>query len=320
MKNDKITIYNKTFNVPVNFFIKEKNLWLDAHEMAQIFNVDRTVVVKHVKNIYKEGELDEKSTCAKITQVAKDGKSREMNIYSLDTIISVGYRVNSKKATEFRQWATKVLKTHVIDGFTVDKSRIAANYEKFLETIEEIKKVLPENAESLKSSDTIDLIKLFANTWLSLDSYDKQNLELKKVTKSKVDLVASDLKLAIENLKKTLIKKGEATHLFATDRNKESLEGIVGNVMQSFGGKHVYGSVEEKAAHLLYFIIKNHPFADGNKRSGAFAFVWYLEQNKRLDMGKVSPSALTAFTILVAESNPEYKENIVKLIMKLIER
>jgi prophage maintenance system killer protein len=127
-------------------------------------------------------------------------------------------------------------------------------------------------------------------------------------------------KQAIHEFKNVLIKKGEATDFFATDRHKESLQGIVGNVMQSFGGQAVYKSVEEKAAHLLYFIIKNHPFVDGNKRTGAFSFVWYLNRNKRLNTSQLSPSALTAFTILVAESNPAHKENTIKLIMKLIEK
>ena len=322
--NNKIVIYQgKTGNIEFKGDIKNETIWATQAQMASLFGVNTQAITRHIKHIYEDKELVEKSTCSKMEQVRTEGKrtvSRELEHYNLDVVIAVGYRVNTVMGTKFRQWATKTLKTYITSGFVIDRKLIQKNYQKFLEAVEETKKLLPENSETLTGGQVLDLIKLFSNTWLSLDAYDKQNLEVKKITKEIAEVTASDLGLAIEELKKNLIQKGEATHLFATDRHKESLAGIVGNIMQSFGGKHVYRSVEEKAAHLLYFIIKNHPFADGNKRSGAFAFVWYLEKNKRLDIGKVSPSALTAFTILVAESNPAHKENIVKLIMKLIER
>jgi len=277
----------------------------------------------HISNIYKSEELLKKATIRKIRIVQNEGKrtiEREINHYNLDMIISVGYRVNSKTATEFRKWATKTLKTHITQGFTINKKVIGKNWDEFSQAIESAKKLLPKDYQVLSGTQALDLAELFARTWLSLDSYDKQALELTKPTKKNVKFTAGELTLAITDLKEKLIKKNEATELFATDRNRGSLEGIVGNVMQMFGGNYVYESIEAKAAHLMYFIIKNHPFIDGNKRSGAFAFVWFLEKCKRLDIGRMTPEALTALTLLVAESNPSDKENIVKLVMKLIER
>jgi prophage maintenance system killer protein len=161
-------------------------------------------------------------------------------------------------------------------------------------------------------------VKLFANTWFSLDAYDKSEFTKKSLTKKQVKLSGEELHKAILNLKEELIKKGEATDLFANERSVNSIEGIVGNVFQSFGGKSVYESVEEKAAHLLYFIVKNHPFSDGNKRSGAFSFVWFLRKAKILNTGRITPEALTALTLLVAESDPKDKDQIVGLVMMLI--
>lgn len=303
--------------------LKEKTLWATLNDIATLFDTDKSGVSRHIKSIFSSGELEEKRTVAKNATVQTEGKRevlREIEYFNLDVILSVGYRVNSKKATDFRIWATNTLHNHIINGFTINKSRVLENNQEFLKIVDDIRKVLPENAEAFGSLDSLDLVKLFAKTWLSLDAYDKQSLILKKQNKKTVKLAAEELTSAMAKFKVSLIKKGEATELFATDRNKNSLEGIVGNVMQSFGGKSVYESVEEKAAHLLYFIIKNHPFVDGNKRTGAYSFIWFLHKVKMLDMKKITPETLTALTLLVAESNPAHKENIVKLIMKLIER
>ena len=162
------------------------------------------------------------------------------------------------------------------------------------------------------------MIKEFAGTWVSLDAYDKEALVLKGVTKKKVSLVGADLLAAIFELKRELIKKGEASELFASERREGNIEGIVGNVMQSFGGKPVYATVEEKAAHLLYFMVKNHPFSDGNKRSGAFAFVWFLRRVGVKGARNINPAALTAITLLIAESDPKKKEQMVALVTQML--
>ncbi|KKR21424.1 MAG: RhuM, partial [Parcubacteria group bacterium GW2011_GWE2_39_37] len=173
---------------------------------------------------------------------------------------------------------------------------------------------------SVDPKDAIELISLFADTWLSLDAYDRDSLPKGKLTKKKVELTAEKITANLVELKKELIRKSEATDIFGIERNKGSVAGIIGNVMQSFGGKELYGSAEEKAAHLLYFMVKNHPFTDGNKRSGAFAFVWFLKQANILDVSRLTPSALTALTILVASSNPNEKNKVISLILNLISK
>ena len=172
----------------------------------------------------------------------------------------------------------------------------------------------------MDGKEVLELVRLFADTWFSLDAYDKELLSPTKVSKKKVALTASELQDSLGVLKKELMKKGEATDNFAQVRGQQSLEGIVGNVMQSFGGQAVYPTVESKAAHLLYFIIKNHPFVDGNKRSGAYAFVWFLQKARVLDTKRLTPTALTVLTLLIAESNPKDMEKVVSLVALLISR
>jgi len=242
---------------------------------------------------------------------------KPVKFYSLDVILAVGYRTNSKIAINFRKWATKTLKSHITEGYTLNKKVIARNYDKFIKSVEDVKRLLPSNS-SLSTNDTLELIKFFAGTWFSLDAYDKSEFSKKGLTKKQVKITANDLNSAILDLKKNLLYKKEATDIFASERMKDSLKGIVGNVLQGFGGKDLYPTVEEKAAHLLYFVVKNHPFVDGNKRSGAFAFVWFLNKARILNKNEFTPEALTALTILVAESNPKDKERIVGLILNLL--
>ena len=237
--------------------------------------------------------------------------------YSLDLILAVGYRANSKRAIEFRQWATKTLRHYIVDGYAINKQRIARNYQQFLEAVESVKKLLPAGA-AIDAGSILELVNLFADTWLSLDAYDKDAFAAKGTTKKRVTFTAKKLEESLMKLKIALLQKGEATEHFGAERQAGSVIGIVGNVMQSFGGKELYGSVEEKAAHLLYFMVKNHPFVDGNKRSGAYAFVWFLRQANILDPARLTPPALTTLTILVAESSPKDKEKIVGLVVALI--
>lgn len=317
-KGEIIIYQNKTGKEKVVVRLEKETIWLDAHQMAKIFEVDRTGVVRHISNIYKAKELDKKSTCAKIAQVAKDGKIRKMDCYNLDMIISVGYRVNSKKATQFRIWATGILKDYVVRGYSVNKKVIAKNYEKFIKTVEDIKQLLPSD-KNFENRSIIELVETFADTWLSLDAYDRNELTIKKVTKRKVKLTAKELGVAISDFKAELIKKKETTDLFAKERKAESLEGIIGSIMQSFGGQDMYPSLEEKAAHLLYFMVKNHPFVDGNKRSGAYAFVWFLKRVNILDQQSISPTVLTVITLLIAESKPRDKDKMTALVVRMLE-
>lgn len=320
LANNEIAIY-KDSKGNINFRIDsdKETLWATQAQIAHVFDAERSVITKHINNILKDKELVGKSVCAKIAHTANDGKTYTVQHYNLDMIISIGYRVNSKQATKFRQWATKTLKSHVLDGYTINPNRISRNYDVFLAAVENVKKLLPAN-NSITSKDTLELVKLFANTWFSLDAYDKSEFEKKSLTKKQIKLSGEQLENAIQDLKNGLLKKNEATELFAQEKQSGSIKGIVGNVFQSFGGKSMYESVEEKAAHLLYFIVKNHPFTDGNKRSGAFAFVWFLNKAKLLNTNRITPEALTALTLLVAESDPKDKEQIVGLIIMLIGR
>ncbi|MEW6773398.1 MAG: virulence protein RhuM/Fic/DOC family protein [Bacteroidota bacterium] len=291
-------------------------VWLDAHLIAILFDVQRPAIVKHIKNIYESGELSEISTCSILEQVASDGKKRKMKLYNLDMIISIGYRVNSKKATLFRQWATHRLKDYLIKGYAINQKRLEENKTKFLQTLEELK-ILSQNVEGIEAKDILSLIQAFSDTFFALDRYDKNNFSVIG-TKKEIETSVAELKTAIEQLKSELIKKGEATSIFAQEREKDALEGIFGNVFQSAFGTDVYPTIEEKAAHLIYFIVKNHPFVDGNKRCGAFAFVWFLQKAGFNFRKKISPETLTALTILIAESNPADKEKIIGVIKLLL--
>lgn len=242
---------------------------------------------------------------------------KPISLYSLDVILAVGYRTNSQVAIEFRKWATKTLKNFINDGFVVNKKHIAKNYAQFLQAVESIKTLLPAN-QIIDGKDVLDLISAFAETWLSLDAYDKDKLTNIGKTKKSISLNAQELRAAIAELKIILLKKNEATAIFAKEREAGSVEGIFGNVMQSFAGAELYPTLEEKAAHLLYFLVKNHPFIDGNKRCGAFAFVWFLQKCRLLDRTKISPAALTTLTLLIAESDPKQKEKMIGLVLQML--
>ena len=295
-------------------------MWATQAQIASAFNVDVRTVNEHIKNIYKSGELKEIATIRNFRIVQKEGNraiKREVRHYNLDTILSVGYRVNSKTATLFRIWATKTLKEHLLKGYTINRKRIAYNYDAFMKAMADIQMLLPEHT-TFDPKTVLELIKEFASTWVSLDAYDREALKIVGTTKKAVKLAGEELSRAIGNLQAELAKKGEATELFAQERRPGSIEGIAGNVMQSFGGKPLYPSVEEKAAHLLYFMVKNHPFTDGNKRSGAFAFIWFLRRYRVKGGRNINPASLTALTLLIAESDPKKKDQMVALVTQLL--
>ncbi|MFZ2303931.1 MAG: virulence protein RhuM/Fic/DOC family protein [Minisyncoccia bacterium] len=296
-------------------FCKE-TVWATQAQIVDIFEIDQSVVSRHVKNIFKDGEVSEKSNMQKMHIANSD---KPVILYSLDVILAVGYRANSAKAIKFRQWATSTLRKHLVDGFTINKSRISKNYDSFLKAVADVKMLLPKGI-AVDTESILELISMFADTWLSLDAYDKETFTTKGATKKSVKITAKMFGGALATLKESLIMKGEATDLFATERERGSLAGIIGNVMQAFGGKDMYPTVEEKAAHFLYFVIKNHSFLDGNKRSGAYAFVWFLAKAKVLDTARITPPALTAITLLVAESDPTHKDKMIGLILTMLAR
>ena len=319
--DNKLVIYQAAdgaIELPVD--AKLETIWATQKQIAEVFGVNVRTVNEHLGNIFDTDELDRDSTIRKFRIVRIEGNrevEREIEHYNLDAIISVGYRVNSKNATHFRKWATKTLRAYVSDGFVIDKKRVEHNLSQFTRALNDLK-LLSENVEQVGSSEATDLALAYAATWLSLDAYDKSELPSSGTIKKAVNIGASELEAELHKLRKALIAKGEATDIFATERTKGGLHALFGNVFQSFAGEDVYPTVEEKAAHLLYFVVKNHVFVDGNKRSGAYAFVWFLQKTGLLNIHEISPQALTAITLLVAESKPEDKDKMVGLVLLML--
>lgn len=319
INTDMVVYQAKSGAIELKGDVEHETIWATQAQMAQIFGVNPQAITKHIKHIYQEIELLEKSTCSKMEQVQTEGNrtvKRKVTAYNLDVIISVGYRINSVTGTKFRQWATKTLRQHIVKGFTINKSRVKHNYENFLNAVNDVKKLLP--ATSSESSSIIELIKAFAHTWVSLDAYDKSIFPETGLTKQVIDVNASMIARDIQSLKSQLMEQCQASDLFAMERYSHAVESIFANVFQSFGGSDVYPTIEEKAAHLLYFMVKNHPFIDGNKRSAAFSFVWFMNKANKLNLARISPEALTAITLLVAESNPTSKKKMIGLILMLL--
>ena len=300
--------------------LERDTMWGNLNQIATLFNVKKPAISKHLKNIYREEELNKEATVSILETVRTEGKrkvTRKIEYYNLDAILSVGYRVNSGQATQFRIWATKTLKQHLLNGYTINKKRIGENYKKFSKTVEDIKKLSVKNT-SLRTDDVLELVTAFAGAWFSLEAYDKQTFPQKRFTKKDLKIQSQELYADITTFKAELVKKGEATELFAQEKSKGAMEGIFGNVFQSAFGQDAYPSIEEKAVHLFYFTVKNHPFNDGNKRTGAFCFIWFLQKAGLPFREKITPEALTALTLLIAESDPREKDKMVGLVLLLL--
>jgi len=312
----QIVIYQaKNGKIEFRGDFKRDTVWGNQKQIAEVFNIDRSVVTKHINKIFKDGEADNKSNVQKM-HIANSDKS--VKFYSLDIILAVGYRTNSVRAIAFRKWATSVLKKHLLDGYTINKKRIGENYEKFLRAVADVKALLP-TGNIVGAKDILELINVFASTWFSLDAYDKDTFPKIGVTQNQVYFTAEELAQALQKLKKDLIKKKQATAIFGQEKSKDAVSSVVGNVFQSFNKRDVYPTVEEKAAHILYFFTKNHLFVDGNKRSGAFAFVWFLRKTSIL-RASFTPEALTALTLLIAESNSKDKDKMIGLVLLLLRK
>jgi len=320
---NEIVIYEDgDFSIEIS--IDEDTVWLSAEQIATVFGVNRPAVVKHIGNIYKTNELDKDSTCSILEQVAKDGKKRKMNFYNLDMIIASGYRVNSKKATSFRRWASNILKDHLLKGYTLNQKRLQQKgMKEFNKAIELLQSTI--NQESLACDEAkglLDVIVSYGRSWSLLEGYDEDSLSI-PVSHSDDRFILSytEAKNAIDNLKEVLMKKGEASELFGREKAGE-FDGIVGNIYQTFGGDDLIPSMEAKAANLLYYIIKDHPFTDGNKRIGAFLFILFLQKNKMLyranGEAKINDNALVALTLMTAKSLPEQKDTVVALIVNML--
>ncbi|PIV86538.1 MAG: death-on-curing protein, partial [Candidatus Moranbacteria bacterium CG17_big_fil_post_rev_8_21_14_2_50_41_107] len=259
-RKKEVVIYQaKSGAIELKGDFSKETFWATQAQIAEMFDVTPQNVTLHLGNIFKDKELEIKATCKESLQVQIEGKrkiERNVKLYNLDAIIAVGYRINSTVGTKFRQWATKTLRTHIVDGYTINRSRIGKNYDAFMKSVGDIQALLPEHV-MLDPKSVLELIKEFASTWVSLDAYDKESLTAIGSTKKAVKLGGEELVEAISHLRSELMKNKEATEIFARERKSGSVEGIVGNVMQSFGKKSLYPTIEEKAANLLYFIVKD---------------------------------------------------------------
>ncbi|OGT47779.1 MAG: death-on-curing protein [Gammaproteobacteria bacterium RIFCSPHIGHO2_12_FULL_41_15] len=317
--SNTIVYQSKNGAIALKTDAEQETIWLTQEQMTTLFDVQKAAISKHLKNIFVSEELQEKAVVSILETTAKDNKVYKIKHFNLDAVLSVGYRVNSKKATHFRQWATKTLKAHIQQGYTINRQRIKSNYDNFLQAVADVKTLLGSGT-SIDNDTVLELVTLFADTWVSLDAYDKDQLNITGATKKKVVLTTNELTSALHELKASLVVKGEATNLFGKERVQDAVASIIGNVMQSFAEEDVYPTVEEKAAHLLYFIVKNHPFVDGNKRSGAYAFIWFLKYTKLLDVTCITPPALTALTLLIAESAPGDKNKMIGLVCAILKK
>ncbi|MBI4793838.1 MAG: virulence protein RhuM/Fic/DOC family protein [Deltaproteobacteria bacterium] len=300
--------------------LQDETVWLSQKQISSLFETERSVITKHINNIFRTEELDVKAVCANFAHTAADNKTYRTNYYNLDVIIAVGYRVNAKRGTQFRIWATSVLKDHLVRGYSLNQRRLA---EKGVDEVRQVLRLLATTLEShnLVSDEgraVLEVVKNYARTWQLLLQYDEDNLPIPTTKHDAKSVLEIDkARQAIITLKNDLLTRGEATDLFGHERG-HGLAGLIGAVQQSFGGQDLYPSVEEKAAHLLYFIIKDHPFTDGNKRIGSFLFLLFLKANGLLNAGSFDNRALVALALLTAASEAGQKELMIRLIMNLI--
>lgn len=311
-----VKFVDNSFEIDVRADINNETVWLSQEEMALLFDVDRTRIVRHINNIYKDKELDVASTCAENAHVQIEGNrkvNRTIKIYNLDMIISVGYRVKSQRGIIFRKWANKVLKEYLIQGYSINKKRI----EVLNKTIEVQNKMLASSL-NIDQEALVNVIEKYTKALDLLDDYDHQCLVKPKGNETLYKLPYSDCKIIIDSM-----KFKNMSSVFGVEKENGKLEGILAAIYQNIFGLEVYPSLEEKAAHLLYFIVKDHPFIDGCKRIAATLFLEFLNRNHALiKNGKIiiSSDTLVAITVLTAESNPEEKEVIIKLIMNFLSK
>ncbi|HPS31388.1 MAG TPA: virulence protein RhuM/Fic/DOC family protein [bacterium] len=321
MESNIILYTTEDGNTAVDVILDDKTVWLTQKQMAELFDRDRKTITRHISNIFKEEELFKASVSSFFEHTAEDGKIYNTQFYNLDVIISVGYRVKSKRGTQFRIWANSVLKDYLIKGYAVNKKKLEMEMEKRSELQKTI--TLLENTvnhQQVQLDQAKELIKVvsdFSYGLSVLDDYDHQSVKISDVTEGGCYLFEYDeaVMIVVEMAKKF------NTGLFGNEKD-DSFKGALGNIYQTFDGKELYPSIEEKAANLLYFIVKDHAFSDGNKRIAAAMFIYFLDRNRILynqnGTKRIADNALAAITLMIAESKPQEKDIIVKIVTNLI--
>ena len=304
--------------------VEHENVWLSLQQLADLFGRDKSVISRHLRNIFASGELDREATVAKNATVQREGERevvRDIEYFNLDVIISVGYRVNSTRATRFRQWATRVLREHLTQGYSLDRQRFEHNAAELEAALALVKKAAAgETLTAELGRGLVDVIARYTQTFLWLQRYDEGLLTAPAGSPGGVLPTLAQAHAAIARLKADLMARDEASDLFGRERG-DAFAAILGNLEQTVFGEPAYPSVEAKAAHLLYFVIKNHPFSDGNKRSGAFLFVDFLARNGRLIRNGapvINDVGLAALALLVAESDARNKDVMIRLIENML--
>ncbi len=323
---NEIEIYKTTEGkTQINVTFEGETVWLNQNQLVELFESSRTNIIEHIQNIFKEGELDEVSTCRKFRQVQMEGNrevKRAIEHYNLDLIISVGYRINSKRGTQFRQWATQRLKDYLVKGYAINEQKLQASQEQ-LSTLKQSIQLLENVVQksNLTSNEVIGLLKVvseYSHALDLLDQYDHQRLAIPETKNEKLQKI--DYKEAIEQISLWRDKQ-KAGMLFGNEKDK-SFSSSLETIYQTFDGIDLYPSTNEKAANLLYFIVKNHSFSDGNKRIAAGLFIYFLDKNNKLYHTNgskiIADNTLVAITILIAESKTEEKEMMIKLIVNLM--
>ena len=321
----EIVIYKAETGPELRVDFHDDTVWLTQAEIAVLFDTDRSSITKHIRNLIKSGELDQKSN-VQILHIANSDKP--VQFYSLDFILSIGYKVNSKRATQFRIWATQRLRDYLLKGYLVNEKRLKENQELKLKELQQANALFHQAVESQRiagyEKDLLKIITDYTDTWITLNQFDSDSLSLDQAKHQSAKYLDYDqIKKSIERFKTRLMKEKVATELFGSEVGNK-LKQVLGNLGHTFSGKDLYPSLDEKAAHLLYFAVKDHPFVDGNKRIGALLFILFLVENNYLvnkkGERKINDAGLTALTLLVAESKPAQKDVMVKLIVNLINK
>ena len=323
MTNEIIIYQTEDGQTQIDVRMENETVWLTQAQMAELFNTDRTSIVRHINNIYKVEELDREATCAKIAQVQIEGSrsvTRTIPYFNLDMIISVGYRVNSKRGVQFRQWANRVLKQYLVKGYAVNERRVQEHYTELRQLVQILGRTISsqEQLSKQENQDLLDVVVDYTYALDTLDNYDYERLTIDRTTSE--EPFHATYEGAMKEIDRLREKFG-GSRWFGNEKD-DSFKSSIGQIYQTFGGEELYPSVEEKAAMLLYLVTKNHSFSDGNKRIAATLFLWFLNGNRILyrpdGTKRLADNTLVALTLMIAESKTEEKDVMVKVVVNLI--